>query len=165
MLFLSWDSRAFFPLASAVGFCPLSKWLPFNRSWKKMTSSLDHSNDFAGLRRRPPLTCGARAGGVRNAQTRSGPAQKGVASRTGMLQSFTSWSEAVSGETRPEGDVPDRPPKNQILSSPGRRTVWGVITYWCSDYVEIRFGVKFSNNLLPFLVPWPQLTNDNKAVQ
>ena len=72
------------------------------------------SNGFVGIRT-APLTCWrAPVGSVtpKRAQARHKSA-KGVASRTGMLQSFTSWSKAVSGETKPEGDVPEPAPKTK----------------------------------------------------
>jgi hypothetical protein len=57
-----------------------------------------------------------------------------------MLQSFTSWSKAASGETKPEGDVPDRPPKTKSYPFLGEGRSGS--DYWRSDHMEIRFGLK-----------------------
>lgn len=90
------------------------------------------SNGFVGIRT-VPLTCWrAPVGSVtlKRAQARHKSA-KGVASRTGMLQSFASWSKAVSA-AKPNQKVtfrtgPRKP--NPIL--PWARDCPGS-DYWCS---------------------------------
>ena len=118
-----------------------------------MTSSLDHSNDFAGLRRRPPLTCGrapVESVTPKHAQARRKRALP--AARGCWKKLYKSVKSRFRCETKPEGDVPDRPPKTKSYPRLGGGTVWGVITIGALIMWKFVLVLKFSNNPVPFLV-------------